>query len=60
MGAALRAVLSALARGARETLDDPFLAEVWPGILETAGPHDALREVLARWAESDAKPLVCS
>ena len=58
VGAALRAILSALARGARETLDDPFLAEVWPGILETAGPHDALRETLARWAESDARPLV--
>ena len=58
VGAALRAVLSALARGARETLEDPFLAEVWPGIFDVAGPHDALREVLARWAESDAKPLV--
>ena len=58
VGAALRAVLSALARGARETLEDPFLAEVWPGIFDVAGPHDALREALARWAESDAKPLV--
>ena len=50
--------LSALARAARETLDNRFLAEVWPGILDTAGPHDALRETLARWATSDAKPNV--
>ena len=58
VGAALRAILSALARGARETLDDRFVAEVWLGILDAAGPHDALRETLARWATSDAKPLV--
>ena len=51
-------ILGALARGARETLDDPFLDEVWPGILERAGPHDALRETLARWAGSNAKSLV--
>jgi len=58
VGAAQRAILSALARSARETLDDPFLDEVWPGILERAGPHDALRETLARWAGSNAKPLL--
>ena len=48
VGAGLRAILSALARGARETLDDRFVAEVWLGILDAAGPHDALRETLAR------------
>ena len=58
VGAALRAILSALARGARETLEDRFVAEVWLGILDAAGPHDALRETLARWAESGAKPIV--
>ena len=58
VGAAMRAILSALARGARETLDDSFVAEVRLGILEAAGPHDALHETLARWAESNAKPLV--
>ena len=58
VGAGLRAILSALARGARETLDDLFVAEIWLGILDSAGPHDALRETLARWAESEAKPLV--
>ena len=58
VAAAVRAILSALARGARETLDDRLLAEIWPGILDTAGPHDALRETLARWSESSAKPIV--
>ena len=58
VGAAMRAILSALARSARETLDDRFVAEVWPGILDTAGPHDALRETLARWSESSPRPLV--
>ena len=58
VGAGLRAILSALARGARETLDDRFVDEVWLGVLDTAGPHDALRETLARWAESATKPLV--
>ena len=38
----VRAILSALARAARHALDDLFLAEVWPEILETAGPNDAL------------------
>ena len=58
VGAALRAILSALARGARETLDDHFVAEVWHDILDATGPHDALGETLARWAASNPKPLV--
>ena len=58
VGAGLRAILSALARGARETLDDLFVAGIWLGILDAAGPHDALRETLARWAASEVKPLV--
>ena len=58
VAAAMRAILSAVARGARETLDDRFVSEIRLGILDAAGPHDALRETLARWAESSAKPLV--
>ena len=58
VGAAVRAILSALSRAARETLDDRFVGEVRLDILDAAGPHDALRETLARWAESSAKPLV--
>ena len=58
VAAAMRAILSALARGARHALDDLFVADIWPSILDDAGPNDALGETLARWAESDAKPLV--
>ena len=58
VAAAMRAILSALARGTRHSLDDLFVADIWPSILDDAGPNDALGETLARWAESDAKPLV--
>ena len=56
--AGMRAILSALASEARHASDDEWLAATWPGILERSGPHDALRETLTRWAESEAKPLV--
>ena len=56
--AAMRAILSALASEARYALDDRFLDDAWPAVLRDAGPHDALRETLARWSGSDAKPLV--
>ena len=55
---AIRAILSALARAARYALDDLFVTDIWRGILDDAGPNDALGETLARWSESDAKPLV--
>ena len=58
VGAAMRAILSALGRAARHTLDDLFVSQVWPNILDSAGPNDALGETLAHWAESDARPLV--
>ena len=58
VGAAVRAILSALASAARYTLDDRFLDDAWPAVLDGAGPHDAVRETLARWSESNAKPLV--
>ena len=58
VAAGMRAILSALAAGARHASDDDWLAATWPGILERAGPHDALRETLSRWAESEAKPIV--
>ena len=55
VAAAMRAILSALGRAARHTLDDLFVSQVWPGILDGTGPNDALGETLARWAESDAR-----
>ncbi len=58
VAAAMRAILSALARAARHTLDDLFVTDIWRGILDDAGPNDALGETLACWAAADPKPLV--
>ena len=58
VAAAMRAILSALARGARHALDDLFVTDIWRGILDDAGPNDALGETLACWAAADPKPLV--
>ena len=58
VAAGMRAILSAIARRARRTLNDRVPETIRREVLDTAGPHDALQELLARWAESDAKPLV--
>ena len=58
VAAAMRAILSALARAARHELDDLFVTDIWRGILDDAGPNDALGETLACWAAADPKPLV--
>ena len=55
---AMRAILRHLAIQARLTLGDDSLASRWPGVLETAGPHGALHDVLTTWSEADPKPLV--
>ena len=54
----MRAILTALAREARLTLRDHSLGELWPGLLDTAGPHSILLETLTRWCEADRLPLV--
>ena len=55
---AMRAILYELELRAGATLRDESLADLWPGVLEKAGPNGALRGVLARWSESDPRPLV--
>ena len=55
---AMRAILNDLALQARLTLGDEFIADVRLGILEDAGPDDAFKEVLSRWAQADPRPLV--
>ena len=55
---AMRAILYEMELQAHATLGDEVPASVWPGILERAGPGNAFRGVLARWAEADPKPLV--
>ena len=55
---AMRAMLGELARRARRTLDDETPNLVRHAALEHEGADGALIEVLARWAEADATPLV--
>ena len=54
----MRAVLAELAFEASATLGDGELEEIWPAALTRVGPHGALRQALARWCLTDAKPLV--
>ena len=58
VAAGMRAVLNAIARRARRTLNDRIPETVCREVLEIAGPHDALQELLTRWAEADPTPLV--
>ena len=58
VGAAMRAILGQIASEAEYVLDDPAPGKTWLHALETSGPHDALRQTLTRWAESDPRPLV--
>ena len=58
VGAAMRAILVALARQERITLHASDLQTVWREALADAGPHEALQEALGRWAEADPSPLV--
>ena len=57
VGRAMRAILGELANRAH-LLNDGFLDEHWPRILETAGPDNALATALTRWSMADPRPLV--
>ncbi len=56
--AAIRAILSELGSAARVYLGDQTLEALWPAIWREHGGFNALGEVLTRWAEGNAKPLV--
>ncbi len=56
--AAMQAILGQLARSAIVTLDDRFPDDLWQDVLERSGGHGALQDLLSRWAEAAAKPLV--
>ena len=58
VGAAMQAILGALSRQERTGLGESYLRGVWREALAEVGPHEALQEVLGRWAESEARPLV--
>ena len=55
---AMRAILYEMELRAHAVLGDESLASVWSDILERAGPGNAFRGVLTRWAEADPRPLV--
>ena len=54
----MRVVFAALAKDARSSLQDDFVAQEAFAILERVGPESALIEVLTAWAEADDRPLV--
>ena len=58
VGAAMQAILSALASRAERLLGEPVVKEVWRDVREEAGPHGVLQAVLSRWAAADERPLV--
>ena len=58
VGRAMRTILGRLAKRARIVLEDNFLADIRAEILRGYGADEALEEALARWAESDRRPLV--
>ncbi len=58
VGETMRTLLSVLAEEAEATLGDSSLPDRWSGVLDSSGPHDALRTALVRWTAAAAKPLV--
>ena len=54
----MQAILYRLSRESAWTIGDRTVMEIWPGILERAGPHSALAAVLSEWAAANPKPLV--
>ena len=58
VGAGMQAILYKLSRESAWTIGDQTVTEIWPGILERAGPYSALEAVLSDWAAADPKPLV--
>ncbi len=55
---AMQAPLGELSSRAREALGDGLVGAIRGSVLEGHGPHGALGEVLFRWAQADARPLV--
>ena len=58
VGETMRTLLSVLAEEAEAALGDVSLRDLWSGVLDFSGPHDALRTALVRWSAAGPKPLV--
>ena len=54
----MRAMLNHMALQAQWARDDQFVVQIWPEVLERAGPFSALEGVLSRWAAAQECPLV--
>ena len=55
---AMPSILDEIAMRAQDVLEDDFVDDAWPDILETVGPHGALKRVLSKWSAASTKPLV--
>ena len=58
VGRAMRSILDQIALRAQLALQDNFVEDAWPDILETSGPDGALKRVLAKWSSASPQPLV--
>ena len=58
VAAGMQTILAALADEADWTTGEDLVEQIWPVALAKAGPHLALKRVLARWSAADSKPLV--
>jgi len=58
VSAAMKSILSFLARESINVLDDSFVHENWEHVLDSVGPLSALREVLASWCKFVRNPLI--
>ena len=58
VAAAMRAIVSEIASRARDFLNEPFLKAIAQQVLQENGPHAALGELLTRWAEHSAQPVI--
>ncbi len=54
----MQTILAALADEADWTTGEDLVEQIWPAALAKAGPHLALKRVLARWSAAHPKPLV--
>jgi hypothetical protein len=53
----MRAILSVISTRAKSHLNDPFPEEIREEVLQTAGPHNALRQLLSLWSQYSPLPL---
>ncbi len=58
VAAGMQTILAALADEADWTTGEDLVEQIWPAALAKAGPHLALKRVLARWSAADPRPLV--